>query len=141
MWILRVLIRVLKWMASFIAPLGLVLVTTPPKEMESNVAAWLEYFGVGSWGEGFTATTDAWITAGLILLGIIAVTLWVHPYWRNLLQQAAPKRVEKQLGNFPFPTVRGTVEVHKKSLPKPWRNPVKWLRWKITKSPSHLIKR
>ena len=79
MWILRVL----KWLVSFIAALGIAVVTTHPKEMESNVAAHLEYFGVGSWGEGFTADTDEWITVGVIALVFIAVALWVCPYFRR----------------------------------------------------------
>ena len=38
-----------------------------------------------------------------------------------------------------FGPMTASVTLSIRKQPKPLRNPIKWLRWKITKSPSHLI--
>ena len=79
MWIRHLL----KWLASAGAAVGLTAVSTHPGQMESNVAAWLGYFGVASWSEGFTATTDLWIAVGIAPLAIGAFVLWTYPLFRR----------------------------------------------------------
>ena len=50
-----------------------VMMSIHPEVAESNAAAWLEYFGLSSWGEGFASSTDEWILGVCIVVGMISI--------------------------------------------------------------------
>ena len=93
MWIKRVAVFVGTVIGLFVGVV-LVLITMDPKEAESNAAAWLDYVGLTTWGEGFTAATDGWINAilGVILVCCLspAMIFYRRSIWAFFTRRKAP---------------------------------------------------
>ena len=65
---------------------------------------------------------------------------WWARLRHKLAKRTAPKRVPVQPGNVSFGPMSATVNLSVMSLPKWWRNPIKWVWWKRTKSNRYLIR-
>ena len=85
MWILRAL----RWVVILLAAIMGGMVSTNPKEAESNAAAWLDSVGFSSWGESFTPATDDWILAGCIAVAVLWACSFVIPRARRNHADAA----------------------------------------------------
>ena len=141
-----------------------------PEDAESIAAAWLDTFGVASWGKGFTSLTDDYIVAGCCLLLLAFLVAFLIPWlrrkhstrsrlspqhtvraappncWRTpikrlrweLAQRREPQPVMVDPGTTSLGDLSASMEVQVVSLPKPWRNPIKWFIWKKTGSTKHL---
>ena len=68
---------------------GLTMFPMQPTEVESQAAAWLAYFGVPSWGEGLTKTTDKWVMVVFWVLMVASVGLILFGLYRMRHPQGA----------------------------------------------------
>ena len=57
----------------------------------------------------------------------------------DLPEFVEPRRISVVPGSVSLGPMEASVTVKVKSLPRLWKNPIKWMLWKITKSTSHLI--
>ncbi len=66
---------------------------------------------------------------------------WEAPHrwvWQKIVQKKEPQRVAVKPGSVSAGEPTASVRVTVVSLPKPWRNPIKWFIWKKTGSTRHL---
>ena len=96
------------------------MMQTPPDQAKSNAAKWLEEFGLGSWGDGFTAVTDAYINAGLYsVMALCIIALVGPPLWRQGTKAGRRKQRRDFIGDFDMPAL-AAVEHMKQTVAHQW---------------------
>ena len=77
------------------------LMQTHPEEAKSNAALWLNEFGLGSWGEGFTRATDIYIQIGLYGAGaLVVVWLIADALWRWRRGKSGRQKPQRDFSDF-----------------------------------------
>ena len=100
------------------------MMQTAPEEAKSNAAAWLNEFGVGSWGEGFTPSTDSYIQAGLFAMATLAfVALVVSAFWRGG-RKSGRRKPQLDFADFDMP-ILAAIEHMMQTVTHSWDSPDK----------------
>ena len=101
------------------------LMQTPPEEAKSNAALWLNEFGLGSWGEGFTRATDIYIQIGLYgVAALFAVWLVADVLWRWRRGKSVRQKPQRYFSDFDMP-VLAAIEHMVQTVAHSWDSPDK----------------